>query len=106
MTHRAAPPARLSLPGDSGLRRQPVAGTKLEAIGTEICVPPFTWRDLYVYIAAGLDDCKSATLRYRVGDGAEQQVKVGRFPWEFSVRVDDVRTPITWSVEAETGNSR
>ncbi len=100
-THRAAPPPQLPLPTDSGLRRQPVAGTKLEAIGTEICVPPFTWRDLYVYIAAGLDDCKSATLRYRVGDGAEQQVKVERFPWEFSVRVDDVRSPITWSVEAQ-----
>ncbi|MCX6898862.1 MAG: hypothetical protein NT105_09195 [Verrucomicrobia bacterium] len=104
-THRAAPPAKLSLPGDNGLRRQPVAGAKLEAIGTEICVPPFTWRDLYVYIAAGFDDCKSATLRYRVGSGAEQQVKVTRFPWEFSVRVDDMRLPITWSVEVQTGNS-
>ncbi|MFA5190768.1 MAG: hypothetical protein WC740_08580 [Verrucomicrobiia bacterium] len=102
-THRAAPPSRLPLPDKSGLRRQPVAGTKLEAIGTEICVPPFTWRDLYVYVAAGLDDCKSATLRYRVGDNAEQQVKVTRFPWEFSVRVDDVRSPITWTVEAQTG---
>lgn len=104
-THRAAPPAKLPLSGDNGLRRQPVAGTKLEAIGTEFCVPSFTWRDLYVYIAAGLDDCKSATLRYRVGDGKEKQVKVERFPWELSVRVDDVRSPITWSVEAQTGSS-
>lgn len=104
-THRAAPPAKLPLPDDNGLRRQPVASTKLEAIGAELCVPPFTWRDLYVYIAAGLDDCRSATLRYRVGNGEEQRVKVERFPWEFSVRVDDARSPITWSVEAHTGSS-
>ena len=103
-THRAAPPETLPLPTGNGLCHHPVAGTKLEAIGTEICVPPFTWRDLYVYVAAGLDDCKSATLHYRVGDGAEQQVTAARFPWEFSVRVDDMRSPIMWRMEAQTGS--
>jgi hypothetical protein len=105
-THRVAPPAKLALPAQGGLRRVAIAGTKLEAIGTEIQVPPFTWRDLFVYLAAGMDDCKSATLSYRVGDLPEKQVTADRFPWEFSVRIDEMRAPITWSVTVELADGR
>jgi hypothetical protein len=105
-THRVAPPATMALPAQPGLRRVPIAGTKLEAIGTEIQVPPFTWRDLYVYVAAGADDCKGATLRYRVGDGPEQQVADDTYPWEFSVRVEDASARIQWRVETAPAAGR
>lgn len=100
-THRTVPPATLALPSSSGTRSQPVAGTSLEARGTELMAPPFAVRDLFVYVVAGRDDCRSATLRFRVGAGPEQVRKVDRFPWEFSERIDDVDKPITWTVEAE-----
>lgn len=105
-THRAAPPAKLALPTEPALRRQPIDGTKLEAIGTEIVVPPFTWRDLFVYVAAKIGECQSATLRYRVGDGPERQATAERFPWEFSVRVDDMRGPVTWAVDVTLADGR
>lgn len=98
-SHRVAPPATRPAPA-SALRRQPLPGTKLEAIGTELSVAPFTWRDLFVYVTASIDDLSAATLFYRVGDGPEQRLACPGFPWEFSVRIDDVAAPVTWRVEA------
>lgn len=105
-THRVAPPERLALPTTPALRRLAIGGTGLEAIGTEIVVPPFAWRDLFVYVAARIDECKSATLRYRVGDGPEGQVMAERFPWEFSVRVDDMTSRVTWVVDVTLADGR
>lgn len=105
-THRVAPPANIALPTTPALRRQAIAGTTLEAVGTEIVVPPFTWRDLFVYVAAKIDECQSATLRYRVGDGPERRMTAGRFPWEFSVRVDDMKAPVTWAVDVTLADGR
>ena len=105
-THRLAPPATLALPATPAQRRQPIIGTRLEAIGTEIQVPPFTWRDLFVYVTAGLDDLTGATLLYRVGDGPEQRVTCPSFPWEFSVRIDDMTSPVVWRVEAESAKAK
>ncbi|MCX6953703.1 MAG: hypothetical protein NTV51_16250 [Verrucomicrobia bacterium] len=99
-THRTAPPARYPLPTTPASRRQALPGTSLEAVGTELQVPPFTWRDLFVYVTAGIDDLSAATLFYRVGDGPEQRVDARRFPWEFTVRIDDMTAPVTWRVEA------
>jgi hypothetical protein len=105
-THRVAPPARLTLPATSGMQRAAFADTSLEAIGTELQVSPFTWRDLYVYVTAAIDDVRSATLRYRVGDGPEQRIEGREFPWEFSVRVKDMNATISWQVDIETSDDR
>lgn len=103
-THRGTPPDHFALPTQPAVRRVAIPGTKLEAIGAEILVPPFKWRDLHVYVAAGLDDCRSAVLRYRIGNGAEAQIKAERFPWEFSVRIDDLKSPVTWQVDVQLLN--
>lgn len=105
-THRVTPPAKFALPSEPGLRRAAFAGTSLEAVGTELQVAPFTWRDLYVYVTAAIDDVRSATLRYRVGDGPEQRIEGREFPWEFSVRVEDLHAPISWQVDIETKSGR
>ena len=105
-THRIAPPAKLALPSESGQQKAALGDTKIEAIGTVLKVPPFTWRDLFVYLTASIGDCRSATLRYRIGDGPERRVEKHEFPWEFSVRIDDLAAPITWQVEAELANGR
>jgi hypothetical protein len=100
-THRLAPPEHFALPKNPAQRREPIAGTNLEARGTVLEVPPFEWRDLYVYITAAPNDCKAARLRYRVGNGEEQQVEAARFPFEFSARISDTKSPISWRVEAQ-----
>lgn len=100
-THREPPANQFALPGKTGVLRQAIPGTALEAIGTEIVAPPFERRDLFVYVAAGLDDLRSATLRYQVGHGEEQRVRVERFPWEFSVRIGDLKAPVNWQVDVE-----
>jgi len=105
-THRVAPPDHFTLPEKPGLRRVAFAGTSLEAVGTEIQVAPFAWRDLYVYVTAAIDDVKAATLRYRVGDGPEQHIEGRQFPWEFSARIDDLHAPISWQVDIETADGR
>lgn len=105
-THRLAPPEKLALPQASGEQRAALGDTAIQAVGTVLQVPPFAWRDLFVYLTASIDDCRSATLRYRVGDGPEQRVEKREFPWEFSVRVDDLKEPITWRVEAELADGR
>jgi hypothetical protein len=105
-THRLAPPEKLALPKESALRRTAIADTNLEAIGTVLEVPPFAWRDLYVYVTAGLDDCRAAVLRYRVGDGPEQQIKADRFPFEFSARIDEMKSPVTWQVDVQLANGK
>jgi hypothetical protein len=105
-THRVAPPAQFTLPAASGSQRAAFADTSLEAVGTELQVSPFTWRDLYVYVTAAIDDVRSATLRYRVGDGPEQRSESREFPWEFSVRVEDMNAPISWQVDIETSDGR
>jgi hypothetical protein len=105
-THRFTPPDRMPLPTAPARLRLPFAETKLEAVGSVLQVPPFEWRDLYVYVTASIDDCKTARLRYRVGDGPEQRVEKHEFPWEFSVRVTDLKAPITWQMEVETTDGR
>jgi hypothetical protein len=105
-THRVAPPEKFPLPSRAGMQRAAFAGTSLEAVGAELQVAPFTWRDLYVYVTAGIDDVKAATLRYRVGDGPEQRIEGRQFPWEFTTRIDDLHAPVTWQVEIETADGR
>jgi hypothetical protein len=97
-THRAAPPPRLAVRADPGIERKPVPGAKLEAVGAVISVPPFAWRDLYVYVTGAHQDCTSATLYYRTGTGPEQSTRVDRFPCEFSVRLDPGDAPVAWRV--------
>lgn len=105
-THRVSPPGKLALPSKPSQRRAPLGDSKLEAVGAELQVSPFTWRDLYVYVTASIDDCQSATLRYRVGDGPEQRVEKHEFPWEFTVRTDDLATPISWQLDATLADGR
>lgn len=104
-THRVAPPKSAVHPTDPAVRsavvRKPTGLRGIDAVGTEIHAPPFAWRDLFVYVAAGIDECRSATLRYRVGNGPERTVEDDSYPWEFTVRVDDADAPIVWSVETK-----
>jgi hypothetical protein len=100
-THRGTPPAHFPLPTEPGQRRAPIAGSNLEALGSMLEAPPFECRDLYVYLTAGLDDCRAAKLHYQVGDGPEQQLQAARFPFEFSARIPDTQSPISWWVEAQ-----
>jgi hypothetical protein len=100
-THRIAPPEKFSLPQKPGAQRVAIPDSKLEAIGTEIQVPPFAWRDLFVYVTASIDDCRAAILRYRIGDGPEKEIKDGSFPWEFSARIADMKSPVTWNVDVQ-----
>lgn len=97
-THRIKPPMHVSLPKSPASQRVALAKTPWHAIATIIQAPPFQWRDFYAYVNSTLGEVKSATLRYRIGDGKEQQVIVDRFPFEFSVRMDS-NEPIHWSVE-------
>jgi hypothetical protein len=105
-THRVAPTEKLTLPQKTAQQRAALGDTQIEAVGTVLQVPPFAWRDLFVYLTAAIDDCRSATLRYRIGDGTEQRVEKHEFPWEFSVRIDDLTAPIAWELEAELTTGR
>ncbi|HSI16008.1 MAG TPA: hypothetical protein VK961_28425 [Chthoniobacter sp.] len=105
-THRITPPAQFALPSQPAIQHAAFADSSLEAVGTELQVPPFTWRDLYVYVTASIDDVRSATLRYRVGDGPEQRIEGREFPWEFSARVKDMSAKISWQVDIETSDGR
>jgi hypothetical protein len=49
---------------------------------------------------------RSATLRYRVGDGPEQRIEGHEFPWEFSARVENMNAAISWHVDIETSDGR
>jgi len=57
-------------------------------------------------ISAGIDDCKTAMLRYRIGSEAEQSVTLDRYPWEFSVKTTDLQAPITWKVDVQLADGR
>jgi hypothetical protein len=98
-THRIAPAASAET---STIEHKPIPGTKLEATATVIDAPPFTLRDLYVYVAAGMHECSAAKLIYRAGSGPEQQATVNQFPCEFTVRIEDTKSPIDWRVELPT----
>jgi hypothetical protein len=98
-THQTAPPASLPLPDGSGVLRKPIPGSKLEAAGAVIVPPPFAWRDLYVFVAAGMKECSSARLFYRIGNAPEQQTAINQYPCEFTVRIDDMNAAIDWRVE-------
>ena len=76
-----------------------VEGTEWTARASMIEAPPFSWRDLYVYIDAGREDLKSAVLRYKLGDGTERTIAVDGFPFEFTARLDDPGKPVSWEVE-------
>ncbi len=101
-----APPDKFSLPAQPGIQQAAIADTSLQAIGTVLEVPPFEWRDLYVYVTAALDDCRAATLHYRVGDGPEQTLQHDRFPWEFSVRLPAGTAPVSWRMEVQTADGQ
>lgn len=105
-THRVKPPASLAPLTESAIRHAAMKGTSLEAIGTEIEAPPFTTRDLYVYLTAGIDDCKAARLVYRVGSQPERRVEGTQFPWEFTVSLPAGPEPITWRMEAQLPDGR
>jgi hypothetical protein len=97
-THRTQPPKHVSLTQAPASPRVAINQTPWHATATIIQAPPFQWRDFYAYVNSTLGEVKSATLRYRLGDGQEQQMIVDRFPFEFSVRVNS-KEPIHWSVE-------
>ena len=105
-THRVAPPAAIPLPQEPGRQIVALGDTKFQAIGTVLQVPPFTSRDLYVYATAAIDDCRAATLRYRIGTAPEQSVEKHEFPWEFTVHTTDVNAPISWYLEVEFADGR
>jgi hypothetical protein len=106
-THRTTPPEKLALPAASAApQRAPLPGTRIEAFGSILEVAPFTWRDLYVYVTAGIDECQGARLRYRIGDGSEQQVEGTAFPWEFSVRLEEMHSRVTWAVDVKLPDGR
>jgi len=100
-THRTRPPQHFELPTQPGTIKAGFDGAKFEARGAWIAAPPFEHRDLYVYLAASAAQCQRATLCYRVGNREEQSTSCEHFPFEFTVRVDDIATPVTWRVEAE-----
>jgi hypothetical protein len=89
-THRTPPAAHLDLPQTSTLVH------KGDAVGTLITAPPFTSRDLYVFVASR--ECTSARLLYRVGNGPEQQATVDRYPCEFTVHLNDTQSAVDWRV--------
>jgi len=99
-TQRVKPPQHVEASSKSGQTLAKLDGTAWTARSSMIEVPPFAWRDLYVYVDAGLEDLKSAVLRYKVGDGAERSIEVKRFPFEFTARLDDPTKPVSWEVEA------
>lgn len=101
-TQRVKPPAHVALPEQPAFKRVTVGDTKWQGIATVIDVPPFQWRDFYAYVNCGLEDLKSAVLRYRIGQGPEQRQEVKRFPFEFSVRIPDPANPIQWALEIQS----
>jgi len=105
-THGATPPRHIKLPGEPAVVKAPFEGSDIEARAAWITAPPFEWRDLYVYLTAGAKDCERATLHYRVGDGPRRSRVCRRFPFEFSVRVDDLHSPIMWHVEIQTHSGK
>jgi hypothetical protein len=105
-THRILPPTTTPLPKAPAQQIAPLGDTKLQAIGTVIEVPPFTWRDLYIYATASIDDARSATLRYRIGESPEQRLEKHEFPWEFTIRTEDRATPISWQLDLELTDGR
>jgi hypothetical protein len=105
-THRVVPPATIPLPKDSTQQTAPLGNTGFKATATELRVPPFTWRDLFVYLNASIDDCHAATLRYHVGDGPEARIEKREFPWEFTVHTKDLEAPISWQIDVELSDGR
>ena len=109
-THRVNPPEHFALPAAPTLQRAAFAVLRRSASTSpapgEMQVAPFTWRDLYVYVTAALDDVRSATLRYRIGDGPEQRITGHEFPWEFTARIENMHAPVTWQVDIETKDGR
>jgi hypothetical protein len=99
-TQRVKPPQHVAASAKPGQSLAKLDGTAWTARGSMIEAPPFASRDLYVYVDAGLEDLKSAVLRYKEGDSAERSIEVKRFPFEFSARLDEPGKPVSWEVEA------
>lgn len=68
-------------------------------------VPEFT--DAYIYSSATEKDTKSVTLHYKLGDGAWQKEKDQKYPFEFSMRVDEPQKSlkIKWEADNLDGKS-
>ena len=66
-------------------------------------LPAAKWR---MGVDRELDDCRAAKLHYRIGDGPEQQLEAARFPFEFSARIADTKSPVSWWVEAQLPDSQ
>lgn len=105
-THRATPPERLAMPPTGAVRRLPVSGTKIEAVGMLLEAPPFTWRDLYVYFTAQLGEAQAARLHYRLKRGEEKMVEVKEFPFEFTARLESGDGPVEWWAEIQLPDGR
>ncbi|WP_089407316.1 hypothetical protein [Granulicella rosea] len=99
MTKNAGP---LALPTVEANEVQNVSGTDLKAIGTFIAAPPFTSRELYVYVQSTAKQCSGATLTYKIGDEPEQTAVLKEFPCEFSVPVHDMLANVQWKVSHVT----
>lgn len=99
-SQRVKPPQHFKLPGTSSQSLAKIEGTPWQAKGTILQAPPFSWSDLYVAVDAGLQDLKWAALRYRVDGGEEKRLQVDRFPFEFTVRLDQPEKPVSWEIEA------
>lgn len=104
-THRLVPPAHLPIPNSGAIRRLPVPGTKIEAVGAILQAPPFTSRDLYVYFTAQLDEAKAARLHYRLGETPEQTLEVQAFPFEFTAPLPPGDITPTWWAEIQLPNN-
>lgn len=102
-TQRTEAPKYVTIPAADhpALQRVKIGQSPWQALATTIQVPPFEWQDFYAYVNCGLDDLKTAVLRYRIGDGAEQTLEVKSFPFEFSVRLEDPQSVLKWSLEAQ-----
>lgn len=100
-THRIQPPAHVDFPTTPALEKIQIGKSKWQALATALNVPPFQWSDFYAYVNCGREDVKTAILRYRIGDKPEQRQEVAKFPFEFSVRVDDPQSAIIWDIEIQ-----
>lgn len=105
-THRVEPPQKLPMdPAKTGVAKTKVDGTPWEAAGTILTAPPFTERDLYVYLDAELGSLKSAELVWRTKDGGEKRLAAEAFPYEFTVGLAGEEA-VEWHVELTLPDGR
>jgi hypothetical protein len=88
------------------VRRVPVAGSRIEAVGVILQAPSFIARDLYVYFTAQLDEARAARLHYRIGELPEQTLEASAFPFEFTARLPLGSADPTWWAEIQLADGR